>query len=49
MLKTGSLKRSMKTNKIWKDKLMATLKKKRQNNIRNEKWGLSRDVQRLDS
>lgn len=47
MLKIGSLKRSIETNKIQKDELMEKVKKrkkKRQNNIRNEKWSLSSDA-----
>lgn len=45
MLETGSLKRSIETNKIQKDRVMAKVGKKGQNNIRNKKWGL----QRLDN
>lgn len=44
MLKIGSLKRSIETNKIQNNKLMEKVKKKkRQTNIRNEKWSLTRD------
>ena len=43
MLKTGSLKRSIETNKIQKDKVMAKVGEKGQNDIRNKKNGAYRD------
>lgn len=44
MLKIGSLKRPIEINKTQNNKLTEKVKKKRQTNIRNEKWSLSRDA-----